>query len=76
LGHIISKDGIVVDPEKIEAIREWPAPKNVIEFISFVGLLGYYRSFIVGFSRISHPITYLQRKENKFQWIEDCEKSF
>jgi hypothetical protein len=76
LGHIISKDGIVVDPEKIEAIREWPAPKNVIEVISFMGLLGYYRSFIVGFSRISHPITYLQRKENKFQWIEDCEKSF
>jgi hypothetical protein len=76
LGHIISKDGIVVDPEKIEAIREWSAPKNVMEFRSFMGLDGYYRRFITGFSRISHPITSLQRKEKKFQWIEDCERSF
>jgi hypothetical protein len=41
LGYIISEDGIAVDPEKVEAIREWPAPKNVIEFRSFMGLLGY-----------------------------------
>jgi hypothetical protein len=68
LGHIISKDGITVDPKKIEAIREWSTPKNVTEFRSFMGLLGYYRRFIVGFSRISHPITFLQRKEKKFQW--------
>ena len=49
LGHIISKDGIAVDPKKIEAIREWSAPKNVIEVISFMGLVGYYRIFIKGF---------------------------
>jgi hypothetical protein len=67
-GHIISKDGIVVDPEKIEAIREWSTPKNVSEVISFMGLDGYYRRFIVGFLRISHQITSLQRKEKKFQW--------
>jgi hypothetical protein len=76
LGHITSKDGIVVDPEKIEAIREWPVPKNVIEVKSFMGLVGYYRMFIVGFSRIAHPITSLQRKEKKFQWTEECEKIF
>jgi hypothetical protein len=76
LGHIISKDGIVVDPKKIEAIKEWSAPKNVTEIRSFMGLVGYYRSFIAGFSRIVHPITSLQRKEKKFQWIEDCERSF
>jgi hypothetical protein len=48
LGHVISKDGIVVDPEKIEAIREWSAPRNVTEVRSFIGLVGYYRIFIEG----------------------------
>jgi hypothetical protein len=76
LGHIISKDGMVVDLEKIETIREWSVPKNVIEVISFMDLAGYYKRFIVGFSRIAHPITSLQRKEKKFQCIDDCEKSF
>jgi hypothetical protein len=76
LGHIISNDGIVVDPEKIEAIKEWSAPKNVTEVRSFMVLAGYYRRFITGFSRIAHPITSLQRKEKKFQWTEDYERSF
>jgi hypothetical protein len=62
LGHIISKDGITVDPEKIKAIREWSAPKNVTEVRSFMGLVGYYRRFIERFSKIAHPITSLQRK--------------
>jgi hypothetical protein len=66
LGHIISKDGIVVDPEKIKAIREWSTPKKVTEFRSFMGLAGYYRRFITGFLRIAQPITSLQRKEKKF----------
>jgi hypothetical protein len=76
LGHIISKDGITVDPEKIEAIREWSVPKNVTEVRSFMGLAGYYKRFIEGFSKIAHPITSLQRKGVKFQWIVDCEKGF
>jgi hypothetical protein len=76
LGHIISKDGIVVDPEKIEAIREWSAPRNVTEVRSFMGLDGYYRRFITGFSKIAHPITSLQRKGKQFHWIEGCEECF
>jgi hypothetical protein len=76
LGHIISKEGIIVDPEKVEAIREWLAPRNVVEVISFMGLVGYYKRFIARFSRIAHSITSLQRKEKKFQWTEECESSF
>jgi hypothetical protein len=76
LGHIISKDEIVVDPENIEAIIEWSVPKNVMEVRSFMGLAGYYRRFIAGFSRIAHPTTSLQRKEKKFQWTEECERRF
>ena len=65
-----------MDPEKVEAIREWSMPRNVEEFRSFMGLVGYYRRFIARFSKIAHPITSLQRKEKKFQWNEECEKSF
>lgn len=76
LGHIISKDGIVVNSKKIESIREWSSPNNVTKFRSFMVLAGYYRRLIVWFSRISHPITSLQRKEKKFQCKKDCEKIF
>jgi hypothetical protein len=62
LGHIISKDGIAVEPEKIEAIREWSAPKNVTEVKLFMGLAGYYKRFIGGFSKIAHTITSLEKK--------------
>jgi hypothetical protein len=76
LGHIISKDGIVVDPKKTKEIREWSAPNNVIEVKSFMGLSGYYRIFIEGFSNIAHSITSLQNKGVKFQWKLYCENSF
>jgi hypothetical protein len=76
LGHIISKDGIAVDPEKIETIRDWSTPKNVTEVRSITGLACYYKRFIEGFSSIAHSITSLQRKAVKFQWTLDCEKSF
>jgi hypothetical protein len=76
LGHIISEEGIAVDPEKIEAIMDWPTPRNVTDVRSFMGLAGYYRRFIEGFSKIAHPITSLQKKNIKFVWSEKCEKSF
>jgi hypothetical protein len=76
LGHIISEEGITIEPKKIEAVKEWEKPKNVTNVRSFMGLAGYYRIFIAGFSRIAHPITSLQRKGVKFQWTKECEKSF
>jgi hypothetical protein len=76
LGHIISEDGLEVDREKIETIREWSIPKNVTEVRSFMGLARYYKRIIEGFSKIAHPITSLQKKGVKFQWTLDCEKSF
>jgi hypothetical protein len=51
-------------------------PKNVIEFISFMGIAGYYKIFIEGFLGIAHPITSLQKKGVKFQWTIECETSF
>jgi hypothetical protein len=58
-----------MDPKKIEGIRGWPTLKNVTEDISFMGLASYYKRFIAVFPRIAHPITSLQRKGVKFQWI-------
>jgi hypothetical protein len=76
LGHIISEEWISVDPEKIEVVKGCKTLKNVTEVRSFMGLVGYYRRFIAGFSRITHLITSLQRKGKKFQWTKECERSF
>ena len=66
LGHIISKDGFAVDPSKIEVVKDWPRPKNASEVRSFLGLAGYYRKFVEGFSKISTPLTNLTRKQQRF----------
>ena len=66
LGHTISAEGIRVDPKKIEAVVEWMSPKNVSEVRSFLGLAGYYRRFVKGFSIIAKPITTLLQKNVPF----------
>jgi len=76
LGHVISKDGISVDPDKIKAIINWPIPKDVPEVRSFMGITGYYRKFIEVFSKITNPINSLQKKGRKFVWDLKCEESF
>jgi hypothetical protein len=76
LGHIITKEGIAVDPAKVTAVTEWEPPKNVGEIHSFLGLAGYYRRFIENFSKIAKPMTELLKKEKKFEWTEACENSF
>ena len=76
LGHIVGKDGILVDPSKIEAVKNWPRPASVSEVRSFLGLASYYRRFVEGFSKIAVPLTELTRKSMRFSWSDRCEASF
>ena len=73
---MVTKEGISVDPEKIRAIEYWPVPEDVTDVRSFMGITGYYRRFIKGFSRIMNPINSLQKKGKKFDWNQKCEESF
>jgi hypothetical protein len=76
LGHVISEEGVAIDPEKIRSIMEWPTPKDVSDIRSFMGLVGYYIRFIKGFSKIGCPITALQKKGVKITWTSECEERF
>ncbi|KAL8110718.1 hypothetical protein AgCh_026455 [Apium graveolens] len=76
LGHVVGKDGIKVDPVKIEAVSKWEQPKTPTEVRSFLGLAGYYRRFVKDFAKIATPLTKLTRKNEKFNWTEKCEESF
>ena len=62
LGHVVSGMGIMVDPAKVEAVKQWNQPKTVTEVRSFLGLACYYRKFVEGFFKISMPLTQLTRK--------------
>lgn len=66
LGHTISREGISMDAGKVEAILSWPAPRNAKEVRSFMGLVGYYRRFMEGFSKITSSMTNLQKKGTQF----------
>ena len=63
-------------PKKVAAVVNWGSPRNAAEIRSFLGLAGYYRRFVKGFSTISSPLTKLTRKDVQFVWTEECEKSF
>ena len=76
LGHVISANGLSVDPQKIEAVVNWKPPKKVSEVRSFLGLARYYRKFVEGFSRIAAPLTKLTRKDVKYDWVDACQQSF
>ena len=76
LGHVLTEEGLSVDPAKIEAVTEWQSPSNVKEVRSFLGLAGYYRKFVEGFSSIARPMTQLLKKDKKFEWTPKCEESF
>ncbi|GJX99570.1 putative nucleotidyltransferase, ribonuclease H [Tanacetum coccineum] len=76
LGHVIDNKGVHVDPAKVEAIRNWSAPTTPKEVRQFLGLAGYYRRFIEGFSLISKPLTKLTEKNKKYEWGTDEDEAF
>ncbi|VVA35047.1 PREDICTED: retrotransposon, partial [Prunus dulcis] len=76
LGHVISAEGIYVDPQKVEAIVNWVQPTSVTEIQSFLGLAGYYRRFVEGLSSIAAPLTLLTRKDVAFERTKECIQSF
>jgi hypothetical protein len=75
-GHVTSKEGISVDPSKVQDVLSWNASMSVGDIQSFLGLVGYYRRFIEGFLKISKPMTELLKKDKKFKWASACEASF
>ena len=76
LGHVVSGSGVSVVLEKVEAVMIWERPKSVFEIYSFLGLIGYYQSFIEDFSQLVAHMTRLTRKEVKFEWNDQCEEPF
>ncbi|GJX25345.1 putative reverse transcriptase domain-containing protein [Tanacetum coccineum] len=76
LGHVIDSSGIHVDPAKIETVKNWASPTTPSEIRQFLGLAGYYRRFIEGFSKIAKPMTELTQKDRKFDWGEEQETAF
>ena len=76
LGHVVSAEGTKTDPEKVKAVKKWPVPVNVKELQSFLGLAGYYRKFILGFSSIAEPLYTLCRKNIPFSWQQEQQAAF
>jgi hypothetical protein len=76
LGHMVSLEGIAVDPSKVKEVLEWEPPTTVSEVRSFLGLTDYYHRFIPNFSKIAKPITELLKKGNKYLWSETCDEAF
>jgi hypothetical protein len=76
LGHVISPERIVVDPDKVCDVLDWKPPKSIHQVRSFLGLTGYYRRFILNFFNISKPITELLKKDTKYVWSKDFDEAF
>jgi hypothetical protein len=76
LGHVISVEGIAVDPSKVQEVLDWKSLRSVTQIYSFIGLAGYYRRFIPNFSKIAKSMTKLLEKDAKFKWGPQCEESF
>ena len=76
LGHVVSNGGIAVDPGKVQDVLNWKPPTTVSEIRSFLGLAGYYRRFIEGFSKLAKPMTALLEKNAKYVWSDKCQANF
>jgi hypothetical protein len=73
---VVSPEGIMVDPSKVKEVLDWKPPTSVSEVRSFLGLTGYYRWFILNFSKIAKLIPDLLKKGNKYFWNDACDEAF
>ncbi len=76
MGHVVSKEGTKPDPSKIEAVLHFPQPKAVTNKRSFLGLTGYYRNYVRGFSRLAAPLFELTKRDVNFVWDVSCQQAF
>uniref|UniRef100_A0A8C9VS90 Gypsy retrotransposon integrase-like protein 1 n=1 Tax=Scleropages formosus TaxID=113540 RepID=A0A8C9VS90_SCLFO len=76
LGHVVDANGVSTDPDKVRQVRDWPAPENVSELQSFLGLASYYRRFVRGFADIAAPLHRLTAKGTPFEWTPECAAAF
>ncbi len=76
LRHIVSRQGVGVDPVKTEAVEQWPTPANVKDIRAFLGLASYYRRYIPGFSTVAAPLTNLIHQGVDLVWDDACEGAF
>jgi transposase InsO family protein/predicted aspartyl protease len=76
LGHVVSGDGVATDPEKARLVEQWPVPSDLGELRSFLGLTGYYRRYVEGYSRVASHLTELTKKGQRFIWSDACQQAF
>ncbi len=76
LGHVVNKEGTRPDPSKIDVVLHFPEPKAVTNVRSFLGLIGYYRKYIRGYSRMASLLFELTKKDVAFVWNQDCQRAF
>lgn len=76
LGHVVSKRGVMCDPEKVRSVAGWPVPKSVKQVRQFVGLTSYYRKFVKDYAKIASPLHKLTEKGRRFTWTDECQQAF
>ena len=76
LGYKVTPEGTTTDPAKVEKIKKWPAPTNLRELQSFLGIASYYRKFIKNFAKVAEPLHCLLRKTVAFEWTAECNEAF
>ena len=76
LGHVVSTDGVTLDPTTIDKVANWRTPTTVRDIQQFLGLASYYRKFLHGFADLAKPLHHLVGRNVSFQWTEDCQTSF
>ena len=76
LGHVISRNGLEADPEKVKAVQNFPVPQNQTDVKSFLGLCSYYRRYIKNFATIARPLHKASETKSSFNWTEETQEAF